>query len=233
MAKDEIAPFTGFDDTTFEFLRGLSRNNDKAWFEAHRADYQAGYVEAARSFVAALGPRLEVFAPGISAEPRINGSIFRIHRDVRFSKDKTPYKPHLDLWFWQGKHRGAGSPGFFFRLRHDAIIVGAGIHGFDKPGLSRYRDAVAGEDLGPALARLETRLAKAGYPLEGEHYKKVPRGYDADHPRARLLRFNALHAAYSGKVPSEARSKKLVTFVAGHCKRLAPLHGWLLEAMDA
>lgn len=91
---------TGFPAETLAFLRGLAENNTKAWFEAHRADYQAHYVEPALAFVAALGPRLQQIAPGAQFEPRINGSLFRINRDVRFSADKSPYKHHIDLWFW-------------------------------------------------------------------------------------------------------------------------------------
>lgn len=72
----EVATFTGFPETTFRFLRGLTKNNDKAWFEAHRADYEAGYVEPARAFVSALGPKLRKISNGVEYEPKVNGSLF-------------------------------------------------------------------------------------------------------------------------------------------------------------
>ena len=92
---DAIAPFAGFPKTTFAFLGGIAEHNDKAWFDEHRADYDAGYVDPARSFVAALGPELRKISKSVSYEPKVNGSLFRIQRDVRFSKDKTPYKTHI------------------------------------------------------------------------------------------------------------------------------------------
>src|SRR3970282_1259516 len=107
--------FSGFSKDTARFLAGLSRNNDKAWFDAHRTDYEAHFVEAAKRFVEALAPRLKRIDSSLQAIPKVNGSILRIHRDIRFSKDKTPYKDHLDLWFWSGSNRGWGGSGFFFR----------------------------------------------------------------------------------------------------------------------
>ena len=73
----------------------------------------------ALAFVAAIGPRLQKISPSVAFEPKINGSLFRINRDVRFAKDKRPYKNHIDMWFWHGDKRGWASPGFFFRLAPD------------------------------------------------------------------------------------------------------------------
>jgi uncharacterized protein (TIGR02453 family) len=110
-----MAGFAGFGKDTIRFLSGLSANNKAEWFNAHRADYEAHYIEPAKDFVVAVADPLAKLAPGIHAEPKVNGSIFRINRDIRFSKDKTPYKDHLDLWFWQGERKAAIS-GFFFPL---------------------------------------------------------------------------------------------------------------------
>ena len=115
--------FTGFPPETFAFLAGLEKNNSKEWFEAHRGDYEAYHVGPAKLFVAAIGPRLKAISKTVNAEPRVNGSIFRINRDVRFSKDKRPYKTTLDLWFWEGDKRGWDSPGFFLRLMPKAMIT--------------------------------------------------------------------------------------------------------------
>src|SRR5689334_8192732 len=120
--------FSGFPKETTKFLRELSKNNDRTWFEAHRRDYQANYVEPALTFVSAIGPRLQKISPSISFEPKINGSLFRINRDVRFSRDKRPYKDHIDLWFWHGSKRGWASPGFFCRMLSDRLILGGGMH---------------------------------------------------------------------------------------------------------
>jgi uncharacterized protein (TIGR02453 family) len=99
-----------FPPDTLGFLDELRSNNAKAWFEANRARYQAAYVDAGKAFVEAIAPVLASVAPGIQAEPRVLGSIFRINRDTRFSADKRPYKDHLDFWFWAGDARPR-SPG--------------------------------------------------------------------------------------------------------------------------
>ena len=98
-------PFTGFPPETFAFLTGLIQNNTKQWFDDHRSDYDQYWVEPAKDFVAGIGPKLRAFAPNVNFEPKINGSIFRINRDVRFSNNKRPYKTTLDLWFWEGEKR--------------------------------------------------------------------------------------------------------------------------------
>lgn len=133
-----MTDFTGFGPSTKKFLRNLGRNNDKAWFDAHRAEYEAYYLEPAKAFVEAVGPKLEKIAPNIAWEPRVNGSIFRVNRDIRFAKHKTPYKDHIDLWFWEGARKSALS-GFFLRIRDKSVHLGAGSHGFSKEALASYR----------------------------------------------------------------------------------------------
>ena len=87
------------------------------------------------------------------SEPKINGSLFRINRDVRFAKDKRPYKNHVDLWFWHGDRRGWNSPGFFFRLAPDRLILGAGMHRFEKTQLDAFRSAIVDPRAGKALVK--------------------------------------------------------------------------------
>jgi hypothetical protein len=125
-------PRFAFPTETLAFLADLRAYNTKPWFDAHRHRYEAAYLEPAKAFVETIAPALEDLVPGIATEPRVNGSIFRIKRDTRFSKDKTPYKDHLDFWFWAGDRRTALS-GLFLRIAPDAVIVGAGAHGFDPP----------------------------------------------------------------------------------------------------
>ena len=121
----EMSEFTGFPPQTLDFLTGLSANNSKDWFDAHRSDYDAYWVEPAKAFVEAAGEALVDLAPEIEAQPRVNGSIFRVNRDIRFSKDKRPYKDHRDFWFWEGQRKQAVS-GFFMRITPDALGIGVG-----------------------------------------------------------------------------------------------------------
>ena len=117
--------FTGFPEETIGFLAGLRDNNSKSWFEAHRSDYDQYWMAVAKDFVVAAGEALLELDPNIEAQPKVNGSIFRINRDTRFSKEKTPYKDHLDFWFWQGQRKGAVS-GYFMRVSPTSIGIGVG-----------------------------------------------------------------------------------------------------------
>jgi uncharacterized protein (TIGR02453 family) len=222
-----LMAFSGFSKDTARFIAGLRDHNDKSWFEAHRGDYEAHWVEPAKAFVSALEPGLRKLEPAIHAEPRLNGSLFRIHRDTRFSKDKKPYKDHLDLWFWTGDEKGWDSSGFFFRLTPDRIVLGTGMHGFEGPLLARYREAVLDEKRGKSLATLVEKLRDGGYAITGESYKKVPAGVDKEHPRAALLRHGGLTAGWESKHPKELSSPALVDFALAHFRAMTPLHRWL------
>jgi uncharacterized protein (TIGR02453 family) len=219
--------FDGFSKATLRFLEGVGANNLKEWFDAHREDYARDYLAPAQAFVEALGARLRKIEPGVHAEPRVNGSILRINRDIRFSKDKSPYKDHMDLWFWTGDKKSWDSSGFFFRLTADSLLLGAGMHVFQPEALARYRAAVLDEKRGVALARLVASLKRDGFDVGTESYKKVPAGAPADHPRAALLKHGGLHAGWEGKHPRELGTPKFVDFVAERFKAVAPIHRWL------
>lgn len=203
--------FAGFPEGTIDFLRAIAANNTKSWFEAHREDYQRFYVEPAGQFVLAAGPVLRQFAPEIQAEPRVLGSIFRINRDTRFSKDKRPYKDHLDFWFWEGERRAAVS-GFFVRISPDFVGIGAGCHGFGREQLTAFRAAIADAPGKARLAVIADELAGAGYRLFG----------DAT-PRSRFL---YVHVDASAE---EATRPSLLPLCAKHWQRLSPLHRWLID----
>ena len=219
--------FEGFTKETVRFLGGLRAHNDRDWFEAHRKDYEGAYLGPAMAFAEALAPRLRKIEPDVSVEPRVNGSIMRINRDIRFSKDKSPYKDHLDMWFWAGDRKGWDTSGFWFRLTPDRLMLGAGMHGFDPQALARYRAAVLNDKKGAALAAVVAKLGKAGYEVGGESYKRPPAGVAADHPRAALLRHGGLYAGWEGKHPPALGKPAFIDFVAKHYAAQAPIHRWL------
>ena len=219
--------FPGFPKQAVRFLAGLRDHNDKSWFEAHRPDYEQALLNPAVAFIQALAPRLRKIDPDIQVDPRVNGSILRINRDIRFSKDKSPYNGHLDLWFWSGERKGWQSSGFFLRLSPDRLLLGAGMHQFTATALPRYRAAVVDARQGAALASVVGRLRKAGYQVGTESYKRVPAGVAPDHPRAALLRHGGLHASWQSRLPRELGTEAFVAFAARHFAALAPLHRWL------
>jgi uncharacterized protein (TIGR02453 family) len=140
--------FTGFPPELLVFLSDLRANNSREWFQAHRLLYERLLMEPSREFVRAMGAHLKQLGEDIHADPKVHGSIFAINRDTRFSADKTPYKTHLDLWFWQGPGPSRERPGYFFRLTPERLILGAGMHAFSDGALERYRRAVLDDELG-------------------------------------------------------------------------------------
>lgn len=219
--------FAGFTPKTAKFLRELDKNNNREWFEKHRPDYEEHLMEPAREFVLAMADRLDKFDPAIEATPKVNGSIRRINRDIRFSKDKRPYKNHLDFYFPHGGFKAR--PGYWLRITPKAVGIGAGLHGFDDTLLKEWRQAVDADSTGKPLAAALTKLEKAKYDVYGEHYKRVPRGFDPDHPRADLLRYAGIHVGVDVTHPPELITRAFPTFVMGHFKKLRPVTDWLVE----
>jgi len=221
--------FDGFPEQTLGFLAGIREHNDKGWFEAHRADYETGYVDAGRQFVLAAFEALHAVAPGVRAEPRVLGSLARINRDIRFSPDKRPYKDHLDLWLWEGDRKSAPS-GFWFRLTPEVVMFGTGAHGFDKARLARYRDAVVDPVAGRVLAAAVRAVESAGYEVQAESLRRVPAGYEpSDDGQSRLLRFSSLFTGDDEPVGPWVHGPEVLDRALGHWKKMLPLHRWLVD----
>jgi uncharacterized protein (TIGR02453 family) len=226
--------FDGFPRQALDFLAGLAEHNERAWFEQHRAEYEEGLLEPARELVVAVGEELDRRGIAVHAEPRVNGSIFRINRDTRFSKDKRPYKTHLDLWFWQGEGPSRLCPGYFFRLTPHELLLGAGRHHFEPPLLAQYREAVADPARGGALVDAVQRVEAAGHEVGGRRYKRAPAGYEADGRRAELLLHDGLFAyAELTPVPGEAHTSELPRLCAERFTELASVQDWLVELQQA
>ncbi len=228
MAVAEVFP--GFPKRTVTFLRELAAHNDRDWFAAHKAEYEAAVMEPSRAFVLAMGERLRRLAPGIRFDPRANGSLFRIYRDTRFSPDKSPYKTNLGIFFWEGNGPRMDCPGYYFHLEPPRLMLGGGLYVFSRPLLERYRRAVADPDFGPELAAFVKKIsARPGYTLGGEHYRRVPAGYDAEPDAEFLLRHAGLYAGWEGRIPAELHSPALIDFCFEKFKVMKPLHQWLVS----
>ncbi len=226
--------FAGFPATGMAFLADLAEHNDRDWFKANRAGYDDGLLAPGKAFVVAIGERLEAIAPGVHAEPRVNGSIFRINRDTRFSKDKTPYKTYFDMMFWQGQGRGRENAAYFFRLTATGVHLGCGIHGFDKTLLAAWREAMDDDARGVAAAAAIAAVRDAGpYEVGGAHYKRVPRGYAPDHPRAELLKNNALWVGHELPMGEFVHSAELLDVCMTHYAAMEPVQRWVVEFIAA
>jgi uncharacterized protein (TIGR02453 family) len=226
----ETAAFAGFTKETIRFFSGLRRNNDRAWFMAHRETYDREVMDPAKALVVALGEKLRTVVPKIIAVPLVNKSIFRINRDTRFSLDPSPYKTNLGLYFWEGTKPKMESPGFYFHLEPPDLFLGGGFYMLPDSLLVRYRRAVVDPKLGRELTKILADLrAVPGCEVGGTHYKRVPAGYDPKHPNAELLKHNGLYAGWEVKIPDELFSAALVDFCFERYRPLVPLHKWFMK----
>jgi uncharacterized protein (TIGR02453 family) len=222
--------FAGFSPETTAFFEGLATNNTKLWFDEHRADFQAYVMGPAQLFVEAIGARLTKLAPDTIADPRVNRSLFRLNRDVRFSNDKTPYKTHLAFWFWEGNRPRMENSGFYFHIEPDSIMTGSGLYFFPKPLLSAYRQAVVHPVYGPQLVEAIRKVrSKPGYDVWGKHYKKVPAGFDPRHENSELLLYDGMTAFREEPIPSELYSADIVDYVYERFAQMEPIFRWVAD----
>jgi len=224
--------FTGFPREGLQFLAELAENNEREWFNERKQIYLDTIVAPAMAFVETLGDRLQFISPHVQYDTRTNGqgSLMRIYRDIRFSKDKSPYKSWVGIRFWEGGGKPGGNPGFYFGFDATGGGMHVGMHGFDRSMLAAYREGVDNDDLGSELeSALDAVHAAGSYEIHGEHYKRVPRGFSPEHPRADLLRFNTLYVSSPLIEPAVLRSAGLVDMVMDQCETTAPVQKGLLK----
>ncbi len=217
--------FTG---KTFAFLGDLDANNDKAWFETNRARYEAHWKEAALDFIAGVSPDLARLDPPLLGEPKLNKSLRRINRDVRFSKDKSPYNARLHMIFWTGGHPNR-SPGLHVVLSPEGVGYGAGQFGLDPSVLAAIRARIAGTEGDGLISALEA--AEAAHCRMGEpELARLPKGFEAEGRRAELLRHKAIVARTFEHVdPAEAiMGSGGKDWLLGKAEALMPLVRWLV-----
>jgi uncharacterized protein (TIGR02453 family) len=226
-------PFTA---ATLRFFRGLKRHNTKPWFESHRAEYEQEVRAPMRALIEEMDVRLARFAPEITGDPK--RSMFRIYRDIRFSKDKSPYKTNAACWF---RHRDAearvgseaegGGAGFYFHLAPGSSFVGAGIWMPPRPMLNRLRDAIAEDSAGFERVVLAPAFRRRYDGLDDEvKLKRMPRGFAETHPAARWLRYQSFTAGRALR-DAHVTSARLAALLEDDFARLLPMVRWLNQAL--
>jgi uncharacterized protein (TIGR02453 family) len=231
-----MAGFGGFRPAAFEFLRDLSRNNEKAWFEANRDVYERELREPMRELVETLDARLGSIAPEIVGDPR--RSMFRIHRDVRFSPNKSPYKTNAGAWLYHhaaGRKVGTagegGGAGFYFHLDPTTCFMAGGMWMPARPALQRIREAIAAQP--GALMRLTSAAAfrrRFDGLREEAKLHRVPRDFPRDHPAAEWLKLQSFTAVASIE-RRVVTSPRLVDRLCRDFEPLVPLVRWLNRAL--
>jgi uncharacterized protein (TIGR02453 family) len=217
-----------FDPALFRFLRELKANNTRDWFAENKSRYEDDVRGPALDFVVDVAPLLERISPRIVADPRPSGgSLFRIHRDTRFSKDKSPYKMYTGIQFRHELGRDAHAPGFYLHLEPKAVFVGAGIWHPDAPALARIREAIADDPKSWSAAK----RVGARFELAGESLKRAPAGYEPEHPLIDdLKRKDFICAARLSEKDVCARG--FVDEFAGLCREASQLVRFLCAVLE-
>lgn len=167
---------------TFAFLKSLAENNGREWFQANKRRYEEEVKEPAQRFIVAFAPFLHGISPHLRADPRgSGGSLFRIHRDTRFSKDKSPYKTHTGIQFRHEAGKDVHAPGYYLHLEPGQCFMGAGIWHPDGPSLRRIREGIVEDEAGWRRA-VEGKAFRDRFRLSGDSLVKPPRGFDPEHP---------------------------------------------------
>ena len=229
----KAVPFTGYSTDALAFLSGLEAENSRTYFQAHRKVYEREVLAPTRALVGDLGRAAWArVSAGLQADPRVGRSLFRINRDLRFTKDPTPYNPWVDVILWEGSDT-RHSPSLILRMEGEYVTTGAGIMGMQGSLLERFRRAVADHRSGEALAGVlrEIGIALPGGEISKPRWTRVPADYPPDHPRAELLRCDTVHVSVREPTPSEIHVSQFVDWLMTRYERFTTLHHWLVSAI--
>ncbi|GAB5078561.1 DUF2461 domain-containing protein [Arthrobacter sp. AD-310] len=202
--------FAGIPPEAFRFYEELEENNNRDWWLANKATYDAAVKEPLSQLLAELEPE---FGPA---------KLFRPNRDIRFSQDKSPYKTAQGAF--AARQEGVG---FYLQVSADGLLVGGGYHSHTPAQLARFRASADASASGAALQDIVDSVAAAGFAIEGEKLKTVPRGYDKDHPRAELLKHKSLSAGVELGQPAWVATPQAREEIAGRWRQLRPLVEWV------
>ena len=191
------AAFPGFPLGALHFLNALAKNNNRKWFEANKERYETEVRGPALAFIEAMaGPLTKVSPHFLAAPKKVGGSLIRIHRDVRFSSDKRPYKTNVGIQFRHEAGRDIHAPGYYLHIEPEECFFAAGIWHPDSDTLRSIREAIDGD--GPRWKRaVRGKAFRERYELGGESLKRPPQGYSADHPLIEDLKRKDFIAATS------------------------------------
>jgi len=174
-----------FTKETFRFLRELAANNDRVWFDENKGRCEAVVKEPALRLIQDFAPHLKKLSLHFQATPR---SLFRIYRDVRFSKDKSPFKTHAGIQFRHDRGRDVHAPGYYFHLAPGQVFVALGLWHPDSTTLRAIRERIVEVPSAWKRASRAKRFADT-FELEGERLKRAPRGFDPEHPLVEDLKW--------------------------------------------
>ena len=206
-----MTAFTGFPIAALDFYDDLEMDNTKSYWEAHKPTYDSAVAAPMKALTAELA---EEFGPA---------KIFRPYRDVRFAKDKTPYKTAQGAFVSTGP-----STGWYVQVGAPGVRVGAGFYDASTARLASVREAIVHDRHGPELEEILATLRAAGWTLGGHALKTAPRGYDVDHPRIELLRHKSMTLGKDYGFEPFIHTPELLDRVRADWRETRPFVDWVL-----
>lgn len=224
--------FAGFSADIFKFLTDLKNNNNRDWFNTNKQRYLDSVANPMCLFIAAMGPRLEKISKYYVADPRRHGgSMFRIHRDTRFSKDKRPYKDHIGCHFRHVAGRDAHAPGFYAHFEPGQLFIGGGVWMPPSAVLHKIRTAIADKaDEWTSLKKNRTFRTRFGG-ISGDQLTRPPRGFDKEHPMIDDIKRKSFFVMHHLD-PDLALTPKFITEVERIFKAASPMMAFLTRAVE-
>ena len=222
--------FQGFADADAKFFRTLAKNQNREWFKTHKAEFEVGYQTPMNELLAEVFEGIDSSFKYVDLdEPKV----FRIFRDVRFSKDKSPYKTHIGGLIPTRRHGKVTevSVALYVHVGQPNSFAAAGQYMMSSDQLAKYRAAVADAKRGRELDKILAALKKKGFTVDShDTYQRVPKGYDPEHPRAEHLKRKGLTVGFPPLPRGILASKKLVPWLVGNTKAASSLVEWLVFA---
>ena len=219
-----------FTKQTFTFLASLAENNTREWFTEHKQDYEKLVREPALDFISDMSDEIPSISRHFLAQPKkMGGSLMRVYRDTRFSKDKTPYKTNIGIQFRHSTGKDVHAPGYYLHIAPDESFVGVGLWHPDADTLFKIRESIVKNDRAWIKAR-DDKHFKQDFELVGDALTNSPRGFAKDHPLVEDLKRKDF-IALAALTKSNVTSNNLRSHVVGRFKRAEPLMHFLCKAL--
>ncbi len=220
-----------FTKQTFTFLSSLSENNEREWFAAHQQEYEDFVREPALNFINDMSDEMPAISRHFLAQPKkVGGSLMRIYRDTRFSKDKTPYKTNIGIQFRHEVGKDIHAPGYYLHISPNECFLGIGLWHPDADALFKIRGAIAQKSDAWLAARDDPTFRKH-FMLEGDSLTNAPRGFAKDHPLVEDLKRKDFIALAPLSV-AMVTSKKLRPMVVERFRQTAPYMEFLCKTLE-
>lgn len=224
--------FNGFPPDLIKFLKELAKNNNREWFHENKPRYISSVADPMSDFIMAMGDRLDKYADCFVADPRRHGgSMFRIYRDTRFSKDKRPYKEHIACHFRHSAGKDAHAPGFYMHIEPTEALIGAGVWMPPNDVLFKIRTAIVEKDKQWEKITKSKTLKKYFSGVEGDGLKRPPRSFDPEHRFIEDLKRKSFFISRTVD-PDMVLTSEFVTEVNKTYKAAAPLMEFLTKSLD-